>query len=276
MGVIVFREDIDQNAAIENLNQIKVNLATYNTAMNDISNRFTTLRNDLETADAGIKDYADNLVAALRDGAVQDNTTAIALLNGDKDTKGSVDNKISTAINAIVNGAPEAYDTLQELLDLIKNEDAGLTDLIDQVNGKVAALVGGASENWNTLEKIEVATKQIKSDLEAAIEAANDGVSDAVALIPHYKYDHGLAITTDDDGVNRVVLSNVPVDDIIGGKATVYTEDDFKNITIESMFTISKSTADDATAKDYVIEADIPLNMFKASIEYFYNNKDNS
>ena len=276
MGKILFREDLNQNAELANLNEIKVNLSTYNTSMNDISDRFSTLRTDMENADSDLHDYADSVAQALADGAVTDNTSALAVLNSDADTDGSVDKKIATAITSIVNGAPEAYDTLKELLDYIDNEDVDLSDFITQVNDKVTALKGDASDDWNTLEKIEVATKQIQSDLNDKIEENNDGLEEAISLIPHYKYDSGLGITLGDNDENKVTLSLIPVDDILGGKATVYSEDDDGNITIEGIFTISLSTADDATAKDYIIESDDDLSSYKAIIEYFFNNKDNA
>jgi len=276
MGKILFREDLNQNAELANLNEIKVNLSTYNTSMNDISDRFSTLRTDMENADSDLHDYADSVAQALADGAVTDNTNALAVLNSDADTDGSVDKKIATAITSIVNGAPEAYDTLKELLDYINNEDVDLSDFITQVNDKVAALKGDASDDWNTLEKIEVATKQIQSDLEAAIEENDNGLEEAISLIPHYKYDSGLGITLGDNDENKISLSLVPVDDILGGKATVYSEDDNGNITIESINTISASTADGATAKDYIIESDDDLSSYKAILEYFYNTKNNA
>jgi len=276
MGVILFREDLDQNAAIANLNSIKVNLATYNTSMNDISDRFTTLRTDMENADTTLHAYADSVTQALADGAVTTNATAIALLNADSTTDGSVDKKIATAITSIVNGAPEAYDTLQELLDLINNEDAGLTGLIDQLNAKVDAVVGAASADWNTLEKIEVATKQIQTDLQTAIDTNDNGLVEAISLIPHYKYDSGLGITLGTADENKVTLSLIPVDDILGGKATVYSEDTDGNITIEGIYTIALSTADGATAKDYIVESTDDLSAYKAILEYFYNTKVNA
>ena len=276
MGAIIFREDIIQDAAIADLNASKVNLSTYNAAMNDISDRFTTLRNDMESADAAVTDAYEAAIQALADGAVTDNANAIALINAGADTEGSTDYKISTAITAMVNGAPEAYDTLKELLDLINSDDSDLNALIDQLNAKVDAVVGAASDDWNTLEKIEVATKAIRDDLQGKIDAIESNADDIVANIPHYKYDIGLGITLDDDNNNCVTLSLVPVDDIIGGRATVYSEDDEGNITIETINTIHANTADGKGPKDYIIDSDDDLSSYKAIIEYFYALSQNS
>ena len=276
MGAIIFREDVLQSAAISDLNANKVNLSTYNASMNDVSDRFTKLRNDMTAADDAVTSAYQDAIQALKDGDITDINTAITLLNGDADTEGSTDYKISTAITAMVNGAPEAYDTLKELLDLINNEDAGLTELIDQLKAKVNGIVGAASDDWNTLEKIEVATKAIRDDLQSKIDDINSTADDIVASIPHYKYDIGLGITLDDDDNNCITLSLVPTDDIIGGRATVYSEDDDGNITIETINTIHLNAADDKGAKDYIIDTDEDLSSYKCIVEYFFNTSSNS
>lgn len=58
--------------------------------------------------------------------AIAANKSAINILNGDKDTEGSV----KKAVADLVNGAPEAYDTLKEIADYIaddKNAAAAIT-----------------------------------------------------------------------------------------------------------------------------------------------------
>ena len=272
MAQIMFREDLNQSKAIDDLNENKVNLTTYNTGMNDVCNKISNLRDDMPAADDSLKQLIADTRQGLIDNEIKTNVDAIALLNADSNTEGSVDNKIATAITSIVNGAPEAYDTLKELLDYINNEDTDLNGFIQQVQDKVNATIGNASEDWNTLEKIEVATKAIADNLQGQIDGVKADAQDIVDSIPHYKYDNGLAISGAD---NNVTLSLVPVDDIIGGKATVYSEDPTGNMIIEGIFTISKSTADNATAKDYVIDSDMDLSAFKAIVEYFYNNASN-
>ena len=46
-------------------------------------------------------------------------STAIDIINGDSDTKGSIKN----AIKDLVGEAPEAYDTLKEIADKLKSDD---------------------------------------------------------------------------------------------------------------------------------------------------------
>lgn len=271
MGLITFRKDIVQSANIQDLYNIKVNKVTYDAAMNDIDTRITTLRNDMVTGDNDAKTYTDNAVADLLNGQVTDNKNAIALLNADSSTTGSVDNKIQTAITGIINGAPEAYDTLKELLDLINADDTDLNGLITQLNDKVDAVVGAASTDWDTLEKIENSTKALDAATNTRIDdltATTDTVSKS---IPTYKYDNELSISSD----NKVTLSLVPYGDIMSAHAVVYSTDTDGNITIEGIYTCAHDT-NDTTGKVYVIDAGTDdITAYKASVEYFYRAIDN-
>ena len=274
MAAIRYREDLLQGASIDDLYTTKVNLSTYNASMNDIGDKFTKVRDDFTAADSTLSDLIATTKQDLIDNEIKANVDAVAVLNGDTDTDGSVDKKIADSITSIVNGAPEAYDTLKELLDLINSDDTDLNALIQQNNDKIAALVGDATDGWKTLEDVETSTKAIRDDLQVKIDDINTEIDDVASIIPHYKYDIGLGITDADN--NYVTLSLVPVDDILGGKATVYSTDDDGNITIESINTISKSDADDAGDKDYKIESTDDLTSYKAIIEYFYTSKANA
>lgn len=72
-------------------------------------------------------------VKELEEGKVQDNIDAIEILNGDKDVEGSVDQKIDKAITDLVDGAPEALDTLKEIAQWIAEDEVGVTALVDRV-----------------------------------------------------------------------------------------------------------------------------------------------
>ncbi len=73
------------------------------------------------------KDFADKI--GLIDEITTSNTlmtyitsikNSVATLNGGTNVENSVDKKIQTAINTVVAGAPEAYDTIKEIADWIK------------------------------------------------------------------------------------------------------------------------------------------------------------
>ena len=62
------------------------------------------------------------------------NTAAIAIINGDKDTEGS----IKKAIANLVDGAPEAYDTLKEIADYIADDKNAATAITKSLASKVS------------------------------------------------------------------------------------------------------------------------------------------
>ena len=72
--------------------------------------------------------YDDSTVKA----SIKANTDAIDILNGTGD--GSVDKKVADAVAGILNGAPEAYDTLKEISDWISTHGASAAEMNTQIN----------------------------------------------------------------------------------------------------------------------------------------------
>jgi len=272
MGRIIFKKDVDQDILIDGLQSGKVDLTAYNSAMNDVSNQFTTLRNDMNTGDTDARAYTDTVKQALIDNEIQATVDDIALINADALTTGSVDNKIKTAFDSIVNGAPEAYDTLQELLSLINSDSTDLNGLITQLNTKVDDIVGTASVDWDTLGEIETSTKAIQTSLQNQIDSLNSGTSDLGNSIPVYKYDDELAI----DSSNNIIVSLVPYGDVMSRRATVYSVDAATgDITIQGIYSITVDT-NDTTGKTLHVETTDDQSSYKASVEYFYRAIDNA
>ena len=92
-------------------------------------------------ADAKAKDVVAYIKEAVTAGAYNDselkgkvnaNTAAIETLNGTGD--GSVKKAVSDAVAAIVNGAPEAYDTLKEISDWISSHASDAAGMNSQIN----------------------------------------------------------------------------------------------------------------------------------------------
>lgn len=96
----------------------------------------------------------------------------------DKITATQVDTKISTAINALIDGAPETYDTLKEIAEYISSDKTAMDALNAAIGGKVDKVEGkGLSANDFTtalktkLEGIaEGATKVEKSATNGSIK----------------------------------------------------------------------------------------------------------
>ena len=87
-------------------------------------------------------------------------STAIDIINGDSDTKGS----IKKAIKDLVGEAPEAYDTLKEIADKLKSDDDLHKALNDAIILKASSDALNAEINRATSEEQKL--KKLISDLD--------------------------------------------------------------------------------------------------------------
>ena len=112
------------------------------------------------------------------------NTASIETLNGTGD--GSVDKKVADAVAAIVNDAPEAYDTLKEISDWISGHenDASAMNSAIQTNktdiANLAKLVGTLPEGDASKTIVEYIDSKVGAvDLSSAIATAKQEAIDA-------------------------------------------------------------------------------------------------
>lgn len=87
-------------------------------------------------------------------------STAIDIINGDSDTKGS----IKKAIKDLVGEAPEAYDTLKEIADKLKSDDDLHKALNDAIILKASSDALNTEINRATSEEQKL--KKLISDLD--------------------------------------------------------------------------------------------------------------
>lgn len=113
---------------------------------------------------------AQNSITAL-DEAIQENENAIAnnaaaieVLNGEGE--GSVKKQVKDAVNAIVDGAPEALDTLKELADWIAEDETASAALIEKVNDNAVAI----SENKEAINEVSMEYKRDDATLYNSIQ----------------------------------------------------------------------------------------------------------
>ena len=132
-------------------------------------------------------------VQDLADGAVKANTDAIAKLNGDDKTEGSVDYKVAQEVAKILNDNDETdIDTLEEIAAWIKNDTAGVGALNKKVTDNetaIAKLNGDADTEGSVDKKIadaiagenlaQYAKATDLDEAEAAIEALQGVVGKA-------------------------------------------------------------------------------------------------
>lgn len=114
--------DFDESGAA---NTAKTEVMTYIGTIPAGSSAKTVVNYIKEIVDAG--GYDDSTLKA----NIAKNTAAINTLNGTGD--GSVKKAVSDAVAAIVNGAPEAYDTLKEISDWISSHASDAAGMNSQI-----------------------------------------------------------------------------------------------------------------------------------------------
>ena len=111
------------------------------------------------------------------------NAGAIEVLNGDSSVEGSVANQVQNAVSDLVNGAPEALDTLKEIADWIKADEAGAAALAEQVAENKKAIEDNkayADAQYASISRVEEV--QIAS-LFPVKQAANQTAVEAIAAV---------------------------------------------------------------------------------------------
>ena len=174
-----------KQAAIEAINGT---LGEHTTTIGEHTTAIADHAAKIEALEAGTYDDAE-----LR-GLIGSNTDAIAVLNGDAETAGSVANT-ATAIAAakvaeIVAGADASYDTLKEIADWITNDTTGAADMANDI-AALQGLVGDKAVATQIAEAIEAEGLDkyaLSADLTAladrvkALEDAGHATEEAVAV----------------------------------------------------------------------------------------------
>lgn len=96
-------------------------------------------------------------IDSLANGAVKANTEAIATLNGNAETEGSVDYKIAQKFSTLMENPDEAMNSIQELVDWTTEHAADALEMSNQVTANknaIATLNGDASTAGSVDKKI--------------------------------------------------------------------------------------------------------------------------
>ena len=214
--------------------RIKAELEPQQSAINTLNTTVGEHTTTIGEHTAAIADHASK-IAALEAGTYDDteirnliggNTTAIATLNGDAETAGSVAHT-ATAIAAakvaeIVAGANASYDTLKEIADWILNDTTGAADMANdiaalqgQMAGIESTVVAHVAAEIATALQVEGVDKYaLASDLNGladrvkALEDAGHATEAAVAeaLAEAKKYADDLAANYDASGAAAQAL----------------------------------------------------------------------
>ena len=129
----------------------------------ELQSALNTLQTNHKTDVAELKSVIADIIGGSEETSLKDLADAIAKLNGDDNVDGSVKKQVKDAINAVVDGAPETFDTLKEIADWIGSDESGTVELISKVDANTKAI----ADNKAALDK------DIK-DLEAHVASAGE------------------------------------------------------------------------------------------------------
>lgn len=191
------------------------------------------------------------------------NTASIETLNGTGD--GSVDKKVADAVAAIVNNAPESYDTLKEISDWISGHenDASAMNSAIQTNktdiANLAKLVGTLPEGDASKTIVEYIDSKVGAvDFSSAIATAKQEAIDASKT-----YSDGLAknyATADQGAKADTALQEADVatlrTDVADVKASIGTD----GATTKAIADAKKAGTDASTAVTALADGQVATN----------------
>lgn len=205
----------DEGAIYLDINGARINL--YELLIGEAKTAGTDAQKDVDALTAKVGEVADNKtviemindVKALITGDGEDegdqslaqkvaanaanikvNTDAIAVLNGDATTAGSVAKQVADAVAAIVNDAPEAFDTLKEISDWLSSHETSAAAMNTQITANktdIAALktalgvTEGEDGEETPIVNVEDAIKTAIDALDVEDTAATDEYVAAVS-----------------------------------------------------------------------------------------------
>lgn len=111
--------------------------------------------------------------------AIAANAQAIEILNGGDEVEGSVAKQVKDAVAGIVDGAPEALDTLKEIAAWIAEDETGATTLVSRV-----------AENENAIAEL-----QEDSVKKAYVDEQDEAVYDSIQAISALKVNSLFPVT---------------------------------------------------------------------------------
>lgn len=127
--------------------------------------------------------------------AIEAAQDAIDLLNGDKDTEGSVAHMVDTvvgeatekavddAIKALIDNAPESLDTLKEIADWIAEDETGTAALIDRVSKNEDDIAANAEKEEADIAALTEKEEKDIADLKDYVDAQDAYYFDHIGSI---------------------------------------------------------------------------------------------
>lgn len=190
------------------------------TASGDLATDVTNLQSQVATliATVGVDDTAG------LQKAVKDNATAITKLNANSTTEGSVDYKIKQAIDGVLDGAPETFDTLKEIATWINEHGTDATNMTTAIS-KLEAIVDGIGGEGEEATVVAYVTSAVNALKNGDVKQAKDALTALTGRVDGHDTKLGeleTAIGNVKATADKAVVAN---DAITGGTATKITYD---------------------------------------------------
>ena len=146
----------------------------------ELQTALNTLQSTHQTDVTELKSVIYDIIGGSEETSLKELADAIAKLNGDDNVDGSVKKQVKDAINAVVDGAPEAFDTLKEIADWIGSDESGTAELISKVAANEQAIADNKQAIADNKQAI-AANKQAIADNKAALDKDIKDLADHVA-----------------------------------------------------------------------------------------------
>lgn len=190
------------------------------TASGDLATDVTNLQSQVATLIATVG--ADDTSGLQK--AVKDNATAITKLNANSTTEGSVDYKIKQAIDGVLDGAPETFDTLKEIATWINEHGTDATNMTTAIS-KLEAIVDGIGGEGEDATVVAYVTNAVNALKNGDVKQAKDALTALTGRVDGNDTKLGeleTAIGNVKATADKAVVAN---DAITGGTATKITYD---------------------------------------------------
>lgn len=154
----------------------------------ELKTALDTLQSTHQTDVAALKSVIADILGGSEETSLKDLADAIAKLNGDDNVDGSVKKQVKDAINAVVDGAPEAFDTLKEIADWIGSDESGTAELISEVTANkqaIAANKQAIADNKQAIADNKAALDKDIKDLEKHVASAGEAYTNVDNRLKH-------------------------------------------------------------------------------------------
>ncbi len=175
---------------------------------------------------------------------------------------------VDTAINNLINGAPEILDTLGEIAEQLNNDGSLLNAVLNQINGKLnisgGTLTGSLILHADPTENLQAATKQYVDNATSNIVTSYNDLTDK-PTIPSFNQSLN---TTNDVAFSSVTAKTVDVESLefIGTGPVVISSGNDLNFNAAGDIKFNGEKVISVSGLKSIVNASVDFADFKARI----------